>query len=284
MGTVLIFSCGATYRKNENRPHAFQMMKHFFFLTLLVLGSAGCATVAHKPPRTAIPLTGGVYHTVSQGQTLWRIAKAYNVSLNELMRVNGISTARQLPVGQRLLIPGAAVVLPVKPFFPSVPPGMENIVGLKNSSLRWQTITIHHSGTLQGNAAAFDRNHRQRHMGGLFYHFVIGNGDGAGDGAIEVGWRWKKQVQVNRPKDIQICLVGDFNRQKISEKQFDSLVKLISVLRAQYDISLSNVRQHKSIKGKHTACPGDSLPFDRIISELRNNGDGSNFYANRSHY
>ncbi len=189
--------------------------------------------------------------------------------MNELMRVNRVSGSSQLSIGQKLLVPGASVVLPVKPFLPSAPPDMENIAGPENSSLRWKTITIHHSGTLRGNASSFDRNHRQRHMGGLFYHFVIGNGEGAGDGEIEVGWRWKKQAQVNRPKDIQICLVGDFNRQKISEKQFNSLVKLISALRAQYDIPLSNVRQHKSIKGRHTACPGDNLPFDRIIAELR---------------
>jgi N-acetyl-anhydromuramyl-L-alanine amidase AmpD len=106
-------------------------------------------------------------------------------------------------------------------------------------------------------------------MGGLFYHFVIGNGTLSGDGEIEVGWRWRKQEQVNRPSDIQICLVGDFNKQEVSNAQFDTLVKLISILRKQYNIPLSNIRKHKDIEGKITECPGDNFPFYNLLAELR---------------
>jgi len=244
--------------------------KYCFFLFLIfVISSAGCVTAPHKVSPPVIPSAAGVYHIVGSGQTLWRIAKTYNVDVNELMKANAIVDPGQLGVGQRLFIPRAFVPLPLGPSAPIVSADVESIVGPKRYSTRWQTITIHHSGTLEGNAEAFDRNHRQRGMGGLFYHFVIGNGTGSGDGEIEVGWRWRKQAQVNRPKDIQICLVGDFNRQRLSDKQFESLIKLITVLRQQYSISSRNIRKHKSIKGKHTACPGSGLPFDRIISELR---------------
>src|SRR5579864_1667285 len=50
----------------------------------------------------------------------------------------------------------------------------------------FRSIVIHHSATHGGSAAAFERTHRTR-LGGLAYHFVIGNGSGAPDGAIEVG-------------------------------------------------------------------------------------------------
>ncbi|MCX5707558.1 MAG: N-acetylmuramoyl-L-alanine amidase [Candidatus Omnitrophica bacterium] len=245
--------------------------KYFFILSaILTLTSAGCATVGRKtlaPP--AISPAQGVYHIVTPGQTLWRIAHTYNIDVNELMRLNGITDPSQLIVGQRLLIRRAACPLPMGPVSPVITSEVEAIVGPKHYSSHWRTITLHHSGTIEGNAGAFDRNHRKRGMGGLFYHFVIGNGAGSGDGQIEVGWRWRKQANANRPKDIQICLVGDFNRQRLSESQFESLIKLITVLRRQYNIPVSNIRKHKSIRGKHTACPGSSFPFGRIILQLR---------------
>jgi LysM repeat protein len=244
--------------------------KYFFLFLAVITGIfSGCVTAPRKIITPSVPSKQGVYHIVTGGQTLWRIAHIYNVDLNELMRLNGITDPSKLIVGQRLLIQRPYCPLPPGEVRPLVTSEVEKIVGPKNYSVHWRTITIHHSGTLEGNAEAFDRNHRQRGMGGLFYHFVIGNGAGSGDGQIEVGWRWRKQAQVNRPNDIQICLVGDFNRQRLSENQFESLIKLVTVLRRQYNISASSIRKHKSIRGKHTACPGSSFPFDRIISRLR---------------
>ncbi len=254
----------------KKRCRGFLRKKYFFFLVLLILGNAGCATVPSKVRQPVIQSSAaGIYHTVEIGQTLWRISKAYHVDLKELMRINGITDAGQLEIGQRLLIPGVSAPLSLSLFAPVTNADMEKIVGPRYYSSHWRTITLHHSATLEGNAGSFDRNHRKRGMGGLFYHFVIGNGTGSGDGEIEVGARWKRQAQVNRPYDIQICLVGDFNREMISDKQFDCLIKLITVLREEYTISLKNIRKHNSIKGKHTACPGRGFPFDRIIGELR---------------
>lgn len=248
----------------------FFRKKYFFFLAVLILGNAGCATAPSKvlPPVNQLS-AAGIYHTVLSGQTLWRISKAYNVDLRELMRLNGITDAGALEVGQKLFIPGVSGFLPLSSFAPDNLAEVEKIIGPRHYSSHWRTITIHHSATLEGNAGSFDRNHRKRGMGGLFYHFVIGNGTGSGDGEIEVGTRWKKQAQVNRPNDIQICLVGDFERENISDKQLDRLIKLITVLREEYNIPLNNIRKHNSIRGKHTACPGRSFPFDRIIRELR---------------
>ncbi len=48
-----------------------------------------------------------VVHVVRPGQNLYRIAKAYGMSTDELMAANGISDPTQLSVGQELLIPGA---------------------------------------------------------------------------------------------------------------------------------------------------------------------------------
>jgi LysM repeat protein len=45
------------------------------------------------------------YHTVASGETLFRIAKRYDASVEALARANGISDPRSLRVGQRLAIP-----------------------------------------------------------------------------------------------------------------------------------------------------------------------------------
>jgi len=216
---------------------------------------------------------GGVYHTVERGETLYRISKSYHVEVSELMRVNHIDSPSQLVAGQRLFIPGQqAVPVISRPYEPVSIEKMRQIVGPYRNAYHWTTITVHHSGTLQGSARLFDRDHRRRHMGGLFYHFVIGNGTYTSDGAVEVGWRWVKQVKANRPYDIQLCLVGNFNKENVSDAQFSSLVNLIRVLREEYNIPLSSVRKHEDIRGKHTECPGKHFPFDRLLSELSRSG------------
>ncbi|MBI4353026.1 MAG: N-acetylmuramoyl-L-alanine amidase [Candidatus Omnitrophica bacterium] len=253
------------------------------FLTVcLVLSIGGCArvprpAVSSLPPVSPLPPSQaaslGFYHVVSKGETLYRIAKTYQVDLPELMRVNGIQDAGRLETGQELLIPRAGSLPSLgEPSGPLAEEAIHGIVGPKSPAYGWETITVHHSGTLRGNARLFHRDHLRRRMGGLFYHFVIGNGDGFPDGAIEAGWRWKKQVKANRPHDVQICLIGDFSRQEVSEAQLGSLVKLIRILRNEYGIPLTHIRQHRDIKNKHTECPGRNFPFYRLLTLLTAGG------------
>ena len=233
----------------------------------------GCARVpkhAHQAPFLPPPsFEGRLTHVVERGETLYRIAKNYHAEMSQLMRVNNIYNPTQLEVGQRLLIPQAAAPpFIVTPYEPVTLEDARRIVGPKNMSSNWRTITVHHSGTLQGNARLFDRDHHRRKMGGLFYHFVIGNGTKSPLGAIEVGWRWRKQVKANRPYDIQICLVGNFDQQDVKDGQFSSLVNLIRVLRREYDIPVRSVRKHSDIVGRHTDCPGSRFPFSKLLAML----------------
>jgi len=63
----------------------------------------------------------GVYHTVNRGENLYRIAKTYNVDLQELAEINGIEDISQIKVGQRIFIPGAKEVKKVE-----IPQTVEN--------------------------------------------------------------------------------------------------------------------------------------------------------------
>jgi N-acetyl-anhydromuramyl-L-alanine amidase AmpD len=133
----------------------------------------------------------------------------------------------------------------------------------------WKYIVIHHSATDKGSAALFDRAHRSLGWDELGYHFVINNGNGAGDGKIEVGSRWRKQkhgahcggTPDNEYNElgIGVCLVGDFTRRMPSPAQLASLKRLLIYLMGTYDISPMNVIGHRDAPGHVTQCPGEKL-------------------------
>jgi uncharacterized protein YcbK (DUF882 family) len=63
------------------------------------------AAVLFVVPASAVDAGGRRTHTVYAGQTLGRIAKRYNVSVEALCRVNGIRHGAHIKPGQRLVIP-----------------------------------------------------------------------------------------------------------------------------------------------------------------------------------
>ena len=111
---------------------------------------------------------------------------------------------------------------------------------------------------------------------GLAYHFVIGNGDGMTDGEIDVGRRWKEQLDgghlalesLNR-KSIGICLVGNFDKTKPTSKQLDSLEALVEYLMKRCHLSKTAVRTHSQIHPRHTRCPGSKFDQTAFLKRLK---------------
>ncbi len=60
-------------------------------------------TVASLLSTCAVRL--GMVHTVRQGETLWEISRAYDVSLDTLLRINNIKDPRQIMPGDKINIP-----------------------------------------------------------------------------------------------------------------------------------------------------------------------------------
>ena len=140
---------------------------------------------------------------------------------------------------------------------------------------RWQFIVVHNSGTRQGNARVFDYYHRhvRRMQNGLAYHFVIGNGTSTGNGQIEVGDRWRRQINGGHVHSdylnnisLGICLVGDFNRDQPTRAQLDACEELIRYLRdrcGKTERGTIPVKPHREINPPRwaTDCPGDAFPY-----------------------
>ncbi|MCK5179716.1 MAG: peptidoglycan DD-metalloendopeptidase family protein [Candidatus Omnitrophica bacterium] len=56
------------------------------------------------------PERKGVYHKVKKGETLWRIAKTYNVPIKDVIRTNNIPETAKIEKNQLLFIPGVDTV------------------------------------------------------------------------------------------------------------------------------------------------------------------------------
>lgn len=241
-------------------------MKRKFLILSLLFFSAGCAThPARVTPRAYVPMGGGgITHTLVKGETIWRLAETYGVSAETILRANRITDPSDLKVGTPIWIPSVRGLLRIRPFLPD--------------SNKWEYIIIHHSATEVGNAELFDRGHRRRGFwNGLGYHFVIDNGtSGTNDGEIETSHRWIHQMDgahcnamdMNQ-KGIGICLVGNFDEERVSQGQFDSLVWLVRQLQAKYRIPSKRVLQHHEVPGKNgTHCPGKHFPWSEFKSQL----------------
>ena len=135
----------------------------------------------------------------------------------------------------------------------------------------WRWVVIHHSATPGGNAAIFNKLHRDKGWDELGYHFVIGNGTDSPDGAVEIGPRWPSQkwgahakTADNKYNDfgIGICLVGNFDVDRPTAKQQQALAKLTAWLMKHYHISPDRVMGHGDTKA--TECPGRYVSIAQI--------------------
>ena len=157
---------------------------------------------------------------------------------------------------------------------------------------RWRAIVIHHSGTPAGDASSIERVQLSQGLTGLGYHFIVGNGQGLGDGMVHVGYRWNRQLPgahvAARPDDapgvarasfgaadaelfnrhsIGICLVGNGNRRSFTDRQMRELVSLVRSLQEEFGIPASAVRLHSDLSGIES--PGRHFPVADFESQLR---------------
>jgi murein DD-endopeptidase MepM/ murein hydrolase activator NlpD len=84
---------------------------------------------AAQPQDDSSEQDDGVVHIVQPGQTLWRIARAYDVPIETLARANNIDDPTRVDVGVPVFIPGARATIDVAPY-PAPIPGRDAPVGV----------------------------------------------------------------------------------------------------------------------------------------------------------
>ena len=217
-------------------------------------------------------------YVIKKNDTLSRIARQHGVSLSDLARYNGLSPKDTIYTGQRLLIPS----LNMPSYRRVLPPAVR--AAIDNASVRrgrWKYIVIHHSGTACGTVKGMDAYYREvRHMeNGLAYHFVIGNGNGMGDGEIGIGARWVKQLdgghltseRQNRIS-LGVCLVGNFDKHEPTPRQLERLTALVRALMKRCGVAASAVKTHQQINVVYTRCPGRHFPTKSFLRSLKSSG------------
>ena len=205
----------------------------------------------------------------------------------------GVSGCRPMAVGPpqhalryapQALVPGVPVRLPQRAWPPveTLPaPSERSSDGAEGRwtplvpSRAWKYIVLHHTATTRGSVESIHRTHLKRKDAngnnwlGIGYHFVIGNGNGMGDGQIEPTFRWKEQLHGAHAGSaeynewgIGIALVGNFDETPPTEAQLAAVKRLVRVLKAEYGITSDYVVGHSDVKA--TACPGRYFPLAEI--------------------
>jgi hypothetical protein len=132
---------------------------------------------------------------------------------------------------------------------------------------RWDCMIVHHTGQAMGNAQSIGQLHQTLGYGGLGYHFIIGNGTGAGDGEIQVGFRWMRQIEsVYARGAISIALVGNGDQASPTTGQQAQLTSLINVLQRRLGIPAHRVFLHREVAD--TTSPGRLFPAARFRQSL----------------
>lgn len=148
---------------------------------------------------------------------------------------------------------------------------------------QWDSIVIHHSGSGFGTPESIESQQRDRGIQSLGYHFLVGNGNGIGDGELHVGMRWLRQNpgahavgpradQLNQ-RAIGICLVGNGERSGFTDGQIDRLVELVASLSVKLGIPRDRIYLQSDVADVRN--PGRFFPtasfMERLEGEFRRN-------------
>lgn len=216
-------------------------------------------------------------YKVREGDTLGAIAKKFGVNVAGIASANKLEDPDDLREGQVLRIPAASEKPPAPArsylLHPQTKAALDKIRVVPG---RWRYIVIHHSASTKGTPRSMDAYHRQRGMeNGLAYHFVIGNGNGMGDGELHTGQRWRGQLNGGHlaseslnAKSIGICLVGNFETGRPSSREMQSLYAIVGYLRQRCKLPVSAVKLHRQINTKPTECPGRNFPLQSLLQNI----------------
>lgn len=140
-------------------------------------------------------------------------------------------------------------------------------------------ITVHHEGstpvTFTDPAATIRRlegirryHFRERGWGDIGYHYVIDRS----------GYIWAARdlsyqgahVKDHNERNLGIMVLGNFDEQRPSVEQFNTLQRAVATFMRGYDVPLQRVYTHRELTPGHTECPGRYL--QQYMVKIRRDG------------
>lgn len=216
----------------------------------------------------------------------WRLGLWMGVGLLNACLLGGCTRPAVVPppTSAPSSLPSAPAYVPT-PAVPSPPPPISDVTYQnpwkpQSEPRDWKYIVLHHTATDSGSVESIHESHLQnkdksgKPWLGIGYHFVIGNGEGMGDGEIEPTFRWKEQMhgahagasdpEYNQ-RGIGICLVGNFEEKPPTSAQMSAVKTLVQTLKSEYRISSGRIIGHRDVR--ETECPGKLFPMESVLSD-----------------
>jgi hypothetical protein len=139
------------------------------------------------------------------------------------------------------------------------------------NTTKWSSIVIQHLGEPAGSIKSIQRSHLSGGLNGIGFHFIIGNGNGLGDGVVHGSGRWVHQTRAARPISVDpeswdenvitICLIGNGNRRSFTEKQILHLSRLVQRLQNKLSIESSDVYLASDLDNSSNVAPSPGKFF-----------------------
>ena len=107
-------------------------------------GATKSVTSAEKPAATAAPADG--IHVVKSGDSLWKIARQYNISIKTICELNNIDESATLKLGQKLKVNANASSTPA-PVAPPTPPTQTEVTLVEPMTMPDNTPVVDHAPT-----------------------------------------------------------------------------------------------------------------------------------------
>ncbi len=116
-----------------------RMFNRFILVILLVFFVVSCGNNSKvvKNNNTSSVKLGGVFHKIKEGESLWGISKAYNVSLEDIIEINDLNPNSILYPNDEIFIPNAKNVI-TKSIVSKEPINMEKSNKLKYRKAKYK--------------------------------------------------------------------------------------------------------------------------------------------------
>ena len=128
-------------------------------------------------------------------------------------------------------------------------------------------LVIHHSQREIDSAKSIKKRHLKRGWEDIGYHYIINK-----NGRITKGRNTKyigAHVKGHNRNSLGICIIGNFDKEKPTEKQIKKLLKFLKRLSKKHNIENKNILGHREFKGVTKTCPGKNIDLKLIRKNIK---------------